>query len=282
MVCGMSPQELDRFLLAALREDAPYGDRTTQALGLEGPGEGVLLAKENLIVCGLPAAFRVFTLADPGCAFHPMVEEGDEAEPGTGLAKITGPFAALLLAERTGLNLLQRMCGVATLTRRCVRALEGTSAKVLDTRKTTPGMRSLEKYAVRTGGGVNHRMGLSDGILIKDNHIAAAGSLERAVRSARERGGSLWRIEVEVKTMEEYRQALASGADVIMLDNMDDDRMAQAVALRPSGVLLEASGGMTLDRIGRVAALGVDFISMGALTHSARAVDISFELSPSP
>jgi nicotinate-nucleotide pyrophosphorylase (carboxylating) len=282
MVCGMSPQELDRFLLAALSEDAPYGDRTTLALGLEGPGEGVLLAKEHLVVSGLHAAFRVFALADPGCEVHPMASDGDEAEPGTTLARITGPFAALLLAERTALNLLQRMCGVATLTKRCVAAIEGTSAKVLDTRKTTPGMRSLEKYAVRTGGGANHRMGLSDGILIKDNHIAAVGSIEKAVRRARERGGSLWRIEVEVKSLEEYRQALDSGADVIMLDNMDERQMAEAVSLKPDGVLLEASGGMTLDRIGRVAALGVDFISMGALTHSARAVDISFELSPSP
>lgn len=280
MVCGLRADELDALLLAALGEDAPHGDRTTEALGLKGTGRGVFLAKEPLVVCGLPAALRAFSLADGGCLTEALVEEGARAEKGEAIARVSGPYAALLLAERTSLNLLQRLCGIATMANAAARAVEGTGARVMDTRKTTPGLRALEKYAVRTGGGTNHRMGLSDGILIKDNHIAAAGSITAAVRAARAHGGTLLKIEVEVKDLAEYGEALASGAEVVMLDNMDLNEMAQAVAGRPAGVLLEASGGMTLDRLAAVAALGVDFISMGALTHSARAVDISLELEP--
>lgn len=280
MVCGLRHDELDALLLAALNEDAPHGDKTTQALCLKGTGRGVFLAKEPLVVCGLPAALRVFSLVDGGCLTEALVEEGALAEKGDSVARVSGPYAALLLAERTSLNLLQRLCGIASMTHSAAQAVEGTRARIMDTRKTTPGLRRLEKYAVRTGGGTNHRMGLSDGILIKDNHIAAAGSITAAVRSAKSHGGPLMKIEVEVKNLTEYGEALASGAEVVMLDNMDMKDMAQAVARRPEGVLLEASGGMTLDRVAAVATLGVDFISMGALTHSARAVDISLELEP--
>lgn len=278
----MSAQELDALLLAALREDAPFGDKTTEALGLRGSGEGALLVKEPLVVCGLPAALRAFELADAACSVQPLLAEGAEAKPGDCLGRVRGPYAAILLAERVALNLLQRLCGVATLARRASEAAAPHGAKVLDTRKTTPGLRLLEKYAVRTGGASNHRMGLSDGILIKDNHIAAAGSLSGAVAQCRLRAGTLWKIEVEVKSLDEFREAAAAGADVVLLDNMSDADMAACVAERPAGLLLEASGGMTLARIPAVAALGVDFISMGALTHSAKASDISLEIIPAP
>jgi nicotinate-nucleotide pyrophosphorylase (carboxylating) len=278
----MRTEDLDALLLAALREDAPWGDRTTDALGLAGSGRGVFLAKEPLVVCGLPAARRVFQLTDPACEFEAQVPEGGDATSGTTIAWVSGPFPALLLAERTALNILQRLCGVATRTREAVREVAGSGARVCDTRKTTPLLRHLEKYAVRTGGGTNHRMGLSDGVLIKDNHIAAFGSIGGAVRRARERAGHLWKVEVEVTSLEGFREAVAAGADAVLLDNMGDEAMAQAVRERPSGVLLEASGNMTADRLARVAALGVDLISMGALTHSARACDISLELEPRP
>lgn len=278
MVCGMSAQELDALLLRELRADAPYGDKTTEALSLSGEARGEFLAKQDLVVAGLPAALRTFELADSACSWAALFGEGSHVAKGTVIAKVFGPVAALLLAERTALNLLQRLCGIATTTARAVAALDGTATRVLDTRKTTPGLRNLEKYAVRMGGGHNHRMGLSDGILLKDNHIVAAGSVAAAVASARDNAGPLWKVEVEVADLEMYREALAAGAEVILLDNMSDLDMAKAVAERPRGVLLEASGGMTLDRLRRVAELGVDFISMGALTHSAPAADISMEL----
>jgi nicotinate-nucleotide pyrophosphorylase (carboxylating) len=282
MVCGLTAQALDAFLLAALREDAPDGDRTTEALGLSGRGRGTVLAKEPLVVCGLPAALRTFHLADPACATEALAEEGARVGSGTAVARVEGPLAALLLAERTALNLLQRTSGIATLTRACVEEVAGTAVRLLDTRKTAPGMRALEKYAVRTGGGVNHRMGLSDGILVKDNHVAAVGSITEAVRRARANAGHLLKVEVEVKSLPEFREAVAAGADLILLDNMSVEDMAQAVRLRPSGVLLEASGGMRPGRLRAVAETGVDLISAGALTHSARAVDLSLEVEPAP
>jgi nicotinate-nucleotide pyrophosphorylase (carboxylating) len=278
----MRTEDLDALLLAALREDAPWGDRTTDALGLAGDGRGIFLAKEALVVCGLPAALRVFFLTDPSCKCDALVPDGTDAPAGAAIAKVSGPFPALLLAERIALNLLQRLCGVATRTREAVKEVAGSGARVCDTRKTTPLLRHLEKYAVRMGGGTNHRMGLSDGVLIKDNHIAAAGSIGGAVRRARERAGHLWKVEVEVDSLAGFREAIAAGAEAILLDNMSDGAMAQAVRERPAGVLLEASGNMTADRLARVAALGVDLISMGALTHSARACDISLELEACP
>jgi nicotinate-nucleotide pyrophosphorylase (carboxylating) len=281
MVCGMSLDELDALLHRELHADAPYGDKTTEAVGLSGDGRAEVLAKQDLVVAGLPAALRAFELADAACSWAILAEDGERVNEGTVVAKVYGPVCALLLAERTSLNLLQRLCGIATFTAKAVAAVEGTGAKVLDTRKTSPGLRNLEKYAVRMGGGHNHRMGLSDGILLKDNHVAAAGSVTEAVTAARERCGALWKVEVEVTDLDGYREALAAGAEVILLDNMSDADMAAAVAQRPSGVTLEASGGMTLDRLRRVASLGVDLISMGALTHSAPSADLSLELLPS-
>jgi nicotinate-nucleotide pyrophosphorylase (carboxylating) len=278
----MSAPGLDAFLLAALREDAPFGDKTTEALGLQGGGEGILLAKEPLVVCGLPAALRTFELADGACAGEVLFEEGATAKAGDFLGRVRGPYRAILLAERTALNLLQRLCGIATFARKAAEAAAPYGAKVLDTRKTTPGLRLLEKYAVRTGGALNHRMGLSDAILIKDNHLAVAGSVAAAVAACRARAGALWKIEVEVKNLAEFREALAAGAEVVLLDNMGDAEIEACVAERPPGVLLEASGGMTLERVPRVCALGVDLISMGALTHSVRASDISLEILPGP
>jgi len=281
MVCGMSLDELDDLLLRELHADAPYGDKTTEAVGLCGEGRAEILAKQDLVLAGVAAALRTFELVDPACSWALLAEDGERVGTGTVVAKVFGPIPAILLAERTALNLLQRLCGIATFTSRAVGEVEGTGVKVLDTRKTSPGMRVLEKYAVRMGGGHNHRMGLSDAILLKDNHIAAAGSVTAAVASAKERAGALWKVEVEVTDLDLYREALAAGADVILLDNMSERDMAAAVASRPPGVTLEASGGMTLDRLRRVAELGLDYVSVGALTHSAPAADLSLELLPS-
>lgn len=280
MVCGLSRDALDAILSAALREDAPYGDRTTELLNLSGKGRGSLVAKQVLVACGVPAFLRTFELADPSCVGKPLVAEGAIVEKGAIMARVDGPLPALLLAERTALNLLQRLSGVATLSRRAAEAVAGTGCRVCDTRKTTPGLRALEKYAVRTGGASNHRMGLSDAILVKDNHVAAVGSVSEAVRRARAAAGPLWRVEVEVKDLAEFREAVAAGAEVILLDNMSDEEMAAAARERPAGVLLEASGNMTLERLPRVAEVGVDLVSMGALTHSAHACDISLEIEP--
>ncbi len=278
MVCGMSRQELDEFLLRAIAEDGPYGDKTVEALSLSGTVSGIFLAKEDFVLCGLQAAFRVFELIDATCAFVPFFEDGKTLKAGDRIGRVAGDLGALLKAERPVLNLLQRLSGIATIARSASSEVEGTSARVLDTRKTTPGLRMLEKYAVRTGGAFNHRMGLSDGILIKDNHIAAVGSLTEAVHRAKSNAGHLWRVEVEVRNLDEFHEAVAAGADLILLDNMSVDDMARAASERPVNVLLEASGGMRPGTLSPVAETGVDFISVGALTHSARAVDISFEI----
>jgi len=278
MVCGMSEQALDSILLQAIAEDSPYGDRTVEALALGGTVSGVFLAKEEFVLCGLQAAFRVFELIDPSSAFVPFFEDGKTLKAGERIGRVAGDLGAILKSERPALNLLQRLSGIATTARRATEEIEGTTARILDTRKTTPGLRLLEKYAVRTGGALNHRMGLSDGILIKDNHIAAVGSLTEAVSRAKANAGHLWRVEVEVGSLEEFREALAAGADLVLLDNMSNEDMARASLERPNGVLLEASGGMKPGSLRAVAQTGVDFISVGALTHSARAVDISFEI----
>lgn len=275
----MTDHELDELLRRELTCDAPYGDKTTVAVGLSGQAAAEFQAKQDLVIAGLPAALRTFSLVDPTCECSALAQDGTRASKGQIIAKVSGPIGALLLAERTALNLLQRLCGVATCTARAVEAVHGTDAGILDTRKTAPGLRNLEKYAVRMGGGVNHRMGLSDGILLKDNHIAAVGSIAAAVGKAKANAGALWKVEVEVTTLALFREAIAAGAEVILLDNMSDSEMAQAVSERPSGVLLEASGGMTMERLRKVAEIGVDFISMGALTHSAPAADISMEMA---
>ncbi len=270
---------IHRLIELALEEDLGPGDVTTQALippDLEGAAQ--IRAKQTLVVAGLPVAARVFARLCAALHFSPQVAEGEEVEAGTVLAELSGPVAAILTGERTALNFLMRLSGIATHTRRLVGLVAGSGAVLVDTRKTTPGWRLLEKYAVRLGGGRNHRLGLFDGVLIKNNHLAAVGSVGEAVRRARERGHQLLRVEVEVGSLAELEDALTAGADIVMLDNMDEAAMAEAVALARGRALLEASGGMTPERLPRVAATGVHFISVGALTHSAPAVDIHLRL----
>ena len=273
------PGGIERLIDLALEEDLGLGDVTSEAtIPAEATGRGTFLSKDELVLAGTAVARRVFERLGATCRFDR--EDGAPARRGDLLGVAEGPVRALLAAERTSLNFLQRLSGVATTTRRAVDALAagGGRTRLLDTRKTTPGWRRLEKDAVRAGGGVNHRFSLGDGILIKDNHAAAVGSVGEAVRRAKASVGHLWKIEAEVKSLTEYREAIAAGADVILLDNMTDEEMASCVRERPAGLLLEASGNMSLERLPKVAALGVDLISMGALTHSARACDISLEL----
>lgn len=266
-----------------LTEDIGRGDITTQStVRSDVRGMGRFLAKEYLVICGLEVAEAVFLHLD---AEIPEIEttyaEGDEVEEGTVFATLKGYADVLLTGERVALNILQRMCGVATLTRQYVKAVEGTNAQIVDTRKTTPGLRLLEKYAVTIGGGKNHRMGLDDGVLIKDNHITLAGGITEAVVAAKQKVGHLHKIEVEITNWAQLREAIEAGADIIMLDNQTPDEAAKLVRmsrdLNPT-VMIEASGGMDLERVRSFAEAGVDLISVGRLTHSARAVDISFKI----
>jgi nicotinate-nucleotide pyrophosphorylase (carboxylating) len=270
---------VERLVDLALEEDLLLGDATSEAtIDAAALGEGRFLAKEDLVLAGTAVACRVFDRLGAACRFD--VDDGARVAKGAVFGAASGKVRALLAAERTSLNFLQRLSGVATATRRCVDALAGGAGRtrLLDTRKTTPGWRMLEKAAVRAGGGKNHRFALGDGILVKDNHVAACGGVAEAVRRARERAGAMLKLEVEVVDLPGLDAAIAAGADIVLLDNMDDATMADAVRRAAGRVLLEASGNMTLERLPRVAATGVDFVSMGAITHSARAVDISFEL----
>ncbi|MDD2321826.1 MAG: carboxylating nicotinate-nucleotide diphosphorylase, partial [Geobacteraceae bacterium] len=261
------------------REDIHTGDITTLAVVPEKRNATArLIAKESMVLAGIDVAARVFYLVDPEISFTNCFSDGALLRAGDVIADIAGDAAALLQAERVALNLLQRMCGVATSTARYVQAVAGTGARVVDTRKTTPGLRQLEKYAVRIGGGSNHRYGLYDGVLIKENHIAAAGGIAIAVTRARAFIPHTIKIEVETETLEQVAEALEAGADIIMLDNMDLVTMRQAVVLIDGRALVEASGGVTLETIAKIAETGVDIISVGALTHSARAMDISMLL----
>ena len=270
---------IDRLLDLALEEDIGPGDLTTQALiPPDIQGEAHLRAKQALVVAGLPVAEMVFRRLDALMDFEAEVEEGQEVSPGTVLARITGPVAAILTGERIALNFLMRLSGIATFTRRMAAAVAGFPTAIVDTRKTAPGWRVLEKYAVRVGGGRNHRFALYDGVLIKNNHLTAAGSITEAVRLARQQAPHTLKIEVEVADLMGLQEALAAGADIIMLDNMDEAAMSEAVKITQGRALLEASGSMTLERLPKVAATGVNFISMGALTHSAPAVDIHLRL----
>jgi len=270
---------IDAIIQNALREDIHTGDLTTQAVVPEPRiATARLVAKEPLTVAGVDVAARVFTLLDPAIAFDSCCRDGQSMEQGAILARITGDAALLLQGERVALNLLQRMSGIATLTARYVQAVVGTKARIVDTRKTTPGLRILEKYAVRIGGGINHRTGLYDGILIKENHITAAGGISEAIRRARSYIPHTLKIEIETETVEQVQEALAAGADIIMLDNMDCMTMRHCVALIEGRALVEASGGVNLDTVRAIAETGVDIISIGALTHSPRAMDISMLL----
>jgi len=274
----LSPH-LDRLIDLALEEDLGPGDVTTQALiPPELQGEAEIRAKETLVVAGLPVAARVFHKLDEELVFAAELDDGQEAAPGQVLARLTGSVAAILTGERVALNFLQHLSGIATFTRSMVAQVTGSAAALEDTRKTTPGWRVLEKYAVRLGGARNHRLGLYDGVLIKNNHLAAVGSISAAVRQARERAHHLLQIEVEVTDLNGLTEALDAGADLILLDNMDDVTLRRAVELARGRAKLEASGSMTRERLPQAAATGVNFISMGKLTHSAPAVDIHLRL----
>lgn len=268
-----------------LAEDIGRGDVTTQAcIPLNTKGVGFFLAKENLIICGLQVAEAVFLSLDPESPpLETSYQDGDEVKAGIAFAVQRGYADTLLAGERTALNLLQRLSGIATMTRQYVKAVEGTSAKIIDTRKTTPGLRMLEKYAVKVGGGKNHRLGLDDGVLIKDNHIALAGSVKRAVESVKSLVGHLHKIEVEISNWAQLREAVEAGADAILIDNQTPEEVRKLVemarALNPN-VLIEVSGGITLENARSYAEAGVDLISVGKLTHSVRSVDISFKIHP--
>jgi nicotinate-nucleotide pyrophosphorylase (carboxylating) len=256
-----------------LAEDIGDGDVTTLAvIDEEATCQGRILLKEAGVICGLDAAGSVFDAL--GARLEPLVADGDALEPGP-VANVEGPGRAVLTAERTALNLLGRLSGIATLTRRYVDALDGTGATILDTRKTTPGLRELEKYAVVCGGGTNHRRGLDDAILIKDNHLRLAGSITEAVERAKQTGLA---VEVECETLDHAREAVAAGADRILLDNMPAAQLREAVVLVGGRAELEASGGVTLETVRELAETGVDFVSVGALTHSARFLDVSLEV----
>ena len=262
----------------ALAEDIGRGDVTSEAtVPADSVSTAVMLAKQDLVLAGIEVARDVFHYLDPAILFKTVAKDGDVIHAGTEIARLSGNTRVLLAGERVALNLLQHMSGIATLTAAYVDTIKGLKAEVLDTRKTLPGLRQLEKYAVRMGGGKNHRMGLYDMVLIKDNHIKAAGSITKAMERARRKSGKLT-IEVETGNLNEVREALASKADIIMLDNMPLDLMSEAVQIIKGQALVEASGNVTLDTIRAIAETGVDFISSGSLTHSAPAVDISMKI----
>jgi nicotinate-nucleotide pyrophosphorylase (carboxylating) len=275
---------LQELAQQALAEDVGRGD-VTSALTVppEARAAGRFVAREPLVVAGLEVARAVFAAVGGDVRFAPLLRDGDRAEAGAKVAEIEGAARSVLAGERVALNLLMRLSGVATLTSRYVAAVAGTGAQVTDTRKTTPGLRALEKAAVLAGGGTNHRSGLDDGVLIKDNHLALAGGVAEAVRRAKKGAPHLLKVEVEVESREMLREALAAGADAVLLDNMSPEEVAEAVEMarsRRPDVLVEVSGGVNLETVRRYAEAGPDLISAGALTHSARAVDISLELEP--
>lgn len=269
---------LDDFILTALREDIGTGDITTECcVPAEEQSQAVFRCKEAGVVCGLDVAKRVFFLLDPNVTFTAMVAEGTPVQVGDVVATISGASRSILSGERLALNLMQHMSGVATKTAEMVKKVQGTNAVIVDTRKTTPGMRVLEKYAVRMGGGTNHRFNLADGVLIKDNHIVAAGGITNAVNNARKIVPHTLKIEVETTNFDEIQEALDAGADIIMLDNMSCEDMKKAVTLIGGRAKVEASGNMGIRDVAEVAATGVDLISIGALTHSVAALDISLQ-----
>jgi nicotinate-nucleotide pyrophosphorylase (carboxylating) len=271
-------RSIDAFIDMALAEDIGSGDITTRCTVPEGRRiHGRYIAKEPGVACGLPVVARVFEKLDAGIVFTPLIKEGGAVKKGEALAEVSGDARAILAGERTGLNILQRLSGIATRTADAVIAIKGTKSRITDTRKTTPGMRALEKYAVRCGGGSNHRFGLYDGVLIKDNHIVAAGGIAAAVKAACASAPHTLKIEVEVESLAMLKEALEAHADIVMLDNMDNPTMAEAVKIVGGRALVEASGNMGDRDLKAVAATGVDLISIGALTHTVRAMDISLD-----
>ncbi len=278
---GIPPEHLQGAVHRALQEDAGRGDVTTEAIvPKDAVGAAVIVAKAAGVICGLSPCEACFRTLDPDLEFTVKAEDGAAVAPVATVAEITGRLRPILTAERTALNFLQRLSGIATLTAQFVERVQGTQAVILDTRKTTPGLRLFEKYAVRCGGGRNHRFGLDDGILIKDNHIDAAGGLGEAVRRMRaSQGKRPLPIEVEVEALDQIEEALAAGAAMLLLDNFGADDLRRAVELVNGRAELEASGGVTLENVRAVAETGVDYISIGRLTHSAPSLDLSLEVT---
>lgn len=272
----LNPIYLDNLIKTALLEDINYCDVTTDYLIPENQmGEGRFMAKADGIVCGVEAALRVFMILDPALEYEILKHDGDTVSYGDDILKLKGRTAVLLKGERTALNLIQHMSGIATASHQYMKIIEGTKASIADTRKTLPGLRPLQKYAVATGGAKNHRYNLSDAAMLKDNHIDAAGGITPAITALRKRIGHMTKIEVETRNLDELREALSAGADIIMLDNMSPELMKEAVKINDGKALLEASGGITNETLRAVAESGVDIISVGALTHSVKAFDIS-------
>ena len=275
----LSMRALQPKIIEWLNEDVGSGDITTEnIIPQQAKTVGLIQAKQRGIVAGINVAGLVFTTLAPDIEFTPMVEDGDEVEPHTVLAKIEGDAHVILTGERLALNLLQHMSGIATLTSSYARLAEGTKAHVVDTRKTLPGLRMLEKYAIRVGGGRNHRMGLYDAVMIKDNHIKVAGGIKEAVRMTRNEISHTVKIEVETETLDQVKEALEAGADIILLDNMSIEMIEEAVRLIDGRAIVEASGGVTKERLPAIAKAGVDIISVGALTNSAPILDISLDI----
>lgn len=279
MINGVTMKiNVDEYILNALREDITSEDVTTNAVMPEAKkGKADLICKQDGIICGLDVFKRVFELLDEKSTFETSLKDGDEVKKGQLMGTVYGDIRVLLSGERTALNYLQRMSGIATLTHDMVSELKGYKTKLLDTRKTTPNMRPFEKHAVKVGGGTNHRYNLSDGVLIKDNHIGAAGSITKAVQMAKDYAPFVRKIEVEVETLDQLKEAVKAGADIIMLDNMDNDTMKQAVDLVAGKAETECSGNVTKERLKEIAEIGVDYVSCGALTHSAPIMDISLK-----
>ncbi len=276
----MVNRQIRKIIEAALSEDIGTGDITTTAIvSRELSGKAQAVAKDDFVVAGIDIFQNVFLFLDEHTQFNLPVRDGEAVKCGDIIAEVTGRLFYILQAERVALNIFQRMCGIATLTRKYVEAVHGTKAKILDTRKTMPGLRLLDKTAVSIGGGVNHRMGLYDGVLIKDNHIAAAGSIAAAVTTQRRSQPHAGKIEVETKNLQEVKEALHCGVDIIMLDNMAPADMKKAVELVGGRALIEASGNVSLNNVAAIAATGVDLISIGELTHSVRAADISLKIT---
>ena len=270
---------VDNLIKTALLEDINYVDITTDYLIPEDQeNEAKFLAKADGVLCGIEVALRVFTLIQPDFQYEVFIHDGEEVKKGDIIAKIKGKTRTILKGERTALNLLQHMSGISSMTNRIVKIVEGTNASIADTRKTLPGMRPLQKYAVTVGGGKNHRFNLSDAAMLKDNHIDAGGGITNAVTKLRTKLGHMAKVELEVRTLDELREALSVDVDVIMLDNIDNDTMREAVKIADGKALLEASGGITEETIRGVAETGVDIISIGALTHSVKAFDISLKI----
>jgi nicotinate-nucleotide pyrophosphorylase (carboxylating) len=272
--------QIEKIIDIALKEDLGPGDITTSAIiDPSIKGKARLLAKEEIMLAGIEVSSKVFSLLDPEIVVECTYHDGDVVPNGKDIGIVKGSMRGILIGERTALNFLQHLSGIATLTRKYVDKTDPSRVRVIDTRKTTPGLRILEKYAVRMGGGTNHRFGLFDGILIKDNHIAVAGSISEALEKIKGRVPHTLRIEVEVENIKGVEEAIGAGADAILLDNMSLEEMKEAVSIAGGRVLLEASGGVTLESIEEISKTGIDLISVGAITHSARSVDISLEVT---